>query len=201
MSKQSYRYPRDEFDDIPEDSPIGVHRVPRSAWRKVVPFVAVAAVFGIVAFVGVTLWADGFGGGSATADDKDQATTAPRSTAKSTAKSTPKATVASTDGTEDDGGTSAADVDKSTVVAVKNVSNGVTGAAAKDAGTLEAAGFTSVTAGPYTGNAPPAVATVYYKTDDLKSTAAAVADALGIDEVVQTSNLSSPVLVVLAPAG
>lgn len=47
---------------------------------------------------------------------------------------------------------------------------------------------------------PPAVATVYYKSDDDKATADAVASALGIDEVVQTSNVSAPVVVILAKA-
>ncbi|MGC5168664.1 LytR C-terminal domain-containing protein [Luteimicrobium sp. DT211] len=198
MSK-SYRYPPDEFDDVPEDAPTGVHRVPRSPWRKVVPFVVVAVVFAVVAYGGVTLASNLLRSDGASATDKT--TSASKSTTKSTPKATskPKATKTAS-GSDDTAGaddTASADVDHATAVAVKNGA-AITGLAAKGAAKLTADGFTTVTAADYTGT-KLADSVVYYVQDGDKATAQEVAATLGISDVEQVSALSggAPIIAVL----
>ncbi|MFC8733901.1 LytR C-terminal domain-containing protein [Luteimicrobium sp. NPDC057192] len=200
MSK-SYRYPPDEFDDVPEDAPTGVHRVPRSPWRKVVPFVVVAVVFAVVAYGAVTIASNLLGSDGASATDKTT------SASKDSTKSTPKATTkpkptksADASGSDDTSGaddTSSADVDHATAVAVKNGA-GITGLAAKAATTLEGDGFTKVTPGDYTGT-KLADSVVYYVDSKDEATAKAVGSSLGISDVEQVSALKggAPIIAVL----
>lgn len=48
-------YPKDEFDDIPDGGPIGVHRKPVSPWRPVLPFLVVLVVVPLLAWGVATL--------------------------------------------------------------------------------------------------------------------------------------------------
>lgn len=199
---KSYRYPPDEFDDVPEDAPTGVHRVPRSPWRKVVPFVVVAVVFAVVAYGAVTIASNLLGSDGASATDKttsaskDSATT---STPKATTKPKPT-TSADASGSDETSGaddTASADVDHATAVAVKNGA-GITGLAAKAATKLEGDGFTQVTPGDYTGT-KLADSVVYYVDSKDEATAKAVGSTLGISDVEQVSALKggAPIIAVL----
>ena len=197
---KSYRYPPDEFDDVPEDAPTGVHRVPRSPWRKVVPFVVVAVVFAVVAYGAVTVASNLLGSDGASATDKT--TSASHSTTKATPKATskPQATKpADASGSDDpaDGGTSSADVDHATSVSVKNGA-GINGLAAKAATKLQGEGFTKVAAETYTGT-KLADSVVYYVDSADAATAEAVGSALGISDVQQVSALKggAPIIAVL----
>ncbi|HWK91205.1 MAG TPA: LytR C-terminal domain-containing protein [Luteimicrobium sp.] len=200
MSK-SYRYPPDEFDDVPEDAPTGVHRVPRSPWRKVVPFVVVAVVFAVVAYGAVTIASNLLGSDGASATDKttsaskDSTAATPKATTKP--KPTTSADASGSDETSGSDDTASADVDHATAVAVKNGA-AITGLAAKAAAKLEGEGFTQVTPGDYTGT-KLADSVVYYVDSKDEATAKAVGSTLGISDVEQVSALKggAPIIAVL----
>ena len=46
----SSAYPKDEFDDIQDGGPVGVHRKPSSRWRPVLPFLVVLVVVPLLAW-------------------------------------------------------------------------------------------------------------------------------------------------------
>lgn len=198
VTNQSYRYPKDEFDAVPEDAPTGVHRAPRSAWHKVVPFVVVAVVVGGIAYGGVTLASSMLDGSSASASEGSDSPTA-------THKATPKPTTTqatddaatgdgtATDGSDDSATTDDAAVDRTVSVRVLNGA-GIAGLAKRGADTLQADGFSKVVAADYKG-AKLSDSTVYYESD--KATAEHVASLLGLTTVEQANGLSAPVTVVL----
>lgn len=202
MTKGNYPYPEDEFDAAPgPDSPIGVHRAPRTWWSRWWPFVAVLVIVPVVT-VGAVLWTsswDGLGGSGtdeALVDVTDDATDA--------------ATDAATEG-EDAATDPAAEettpeeapveepaapvVNYEQAVDVLNAANR-NGLAADVKEQLETAGFTTVTAG--NGSASTAdVTTVFYASADLQPTAQAVADALGITTVTESATDAGSGVVVL----
>lgn len=51
----SNAYPKDDFDDIPDGGPVGVHRRPPSAWRPVLPFLIVLLLVPLLAWGVATL--------------------------------------------------------------------------------------------------------------------------------------------------
>lgn len=192
---KSYRYPPDEFDDVPEDAPTGVHRVPRSPWRKVLPFVVVAVVFAIVAYGAVTIGSNLLGSGDASASDKTTSASkgsTTKSTSKATTSSKPKATKpADADASDDTAGSddeAGGDVDLATSIDVKNGA-GIAGLAGRGATKLKDSGFTTVGAHDYTGT-KLADSVVYYVDDADAATAKKVGSALGIDTVEQVSALT-----------
>lgn len=191
MTKSSYPYPKDEFDDVPADAPTGVHRVPRSMWSRVLPFVLVAVVLAVVAYGAGTLGTRLLGGGEsdtppAASTVEPSATKTSGSTATDDASESPTATSSP----DDD-----ADVDRTLAVRVLNGA-GITGLAKQGATKLQQDGFTSVTAADYTG-AKLSTSVVYYQGDDAKATAKRVASVLGIETVTPVSSLRAPVSVVL----
>jgi hypothetical protein len=192
---KSYRYPPDEFDDVPEDAPTGVHRVPRSPWRKVLPFVVVAVVFAVVAYGAVTIGSNLLGSGDASASDKTTSASkgsTTKSTSKATTSSKPKPTKSADADASDDasGGDDEAggDVDLAASIDVKNGAGNVAGLAARGADKVKAAGFTTVGAHNYTG-AKLADSVVYYVDAADAATAKKVASTLGVDDVQQVSAL------------
>jgi len=102
---------------------------------------------------------------------------------------------ASTPGADDD---ASAQVDKTTAVRVLNATR-TSGLAGTGASRLKDAGWSSVTAGNYTG-AAVSTSTVYYRSSEDEASARSVADELGIDRVSQIGSLSAPVVVVLESA-
>lgn len=46
----SNAYPKDDFDDIPDSGPVGVHRKPSSPWLPVMPFLVVLVVVPLLAW-------------------------------------------------------------------------------------------------------------------------------------------------------
>lgn len=194
VTKQSYRYPKDEFDAVPEDAPAGVHRAPRSPWRKVVPFVVVAVVFAVLAYGGVTLVSNALDSSDASAST-GQSTSSATSTTKTSAEPTTKATKKAKKKS-----TPAANVDKTTSIRVLNGA-GIAGLAGKGTAELQSAGFTHavVVTAPYSGTAL-SDSTVYYTTSADKGTAEQVAKTLGLTTVTELSGLQSPIEVVLVSA-
>jgi hypothetical protein len=88
----------------------------------------------------------------------------------------------------------ASEVDHSVSVGVYN-STGQTGLAAQKATALRQAGFTSVSNSNWTRQNDSSA--VYYKGAEQEATAKDVAKTLGISNVVQTSNIATPIAVVI----
>ena len=185
MSKADYPYPADEFDAPPDPgAPRGVHRVPRSAWSRWWPFLAVIVVVPVLAWGAVTLMAN-HGGlpnlavPGVTETPSDSATAAATGGATASAPASAPAQSATTTTPPASGGT----VDKTVAVKVLNAS-GVAGAAAKAATKLTNAGFTSVSAGNSTTTVKQSV--VYYATAAQQPAAALAASTLGITAVTHS---------------
>ncbi|MEV7973768.1 LytR C-terminal domain-containing protein [Cellulomonas sp. NPDC089187] len=206
MTKGNYPYPEDEFDAAPgPDSPVGVHRAPRSWWSRWWPFVAVIVLVPAVT-VGAVLWTsawDGLGG------DDDQASVELTDDPVVGAETGGTEETAGTEGAEGTEGTDeppaeeppaeeeppAPAIDYAQTVDVLNAARR-NGLAADVKDQLETAGFTSVTAG--NGSASTAeVTTVFYASPELQPTAQAVADALGITTVTESAADAGSGVVVL----
>ena len=200
-----YEYPEDEFDAADDEGPVpvGVHRAPVPGWRSWVPLLAVLIIVPLLAWGAVQLLgrhgarpaaestaaapASGGGAGAPTSEGgapaTEQAPTgqAPTDDAESTATPT--------------------NADLTTGVTVHNGTD-ITGLAGRTGGRLENAGFTSVVVadGVYTED-DPATTTVFYAASENAATAKAVADALGVSNVVESAEVtasdSSPITVVL----
>jgi hypothetical protein len=165
--------------------------VPRSPWRKVLPFVVVAVVFAVVAYGAVTIGSNLLGSGDASASDKTTSASkgsTTKSTSKATTSSKPKPTKsadADASGGDDEAG---GDVDLAASIDVKNGAGNVAGLAARGADKVKAAGFTTVGAHNYTG-AKLSDSVVYYVDAADAATAKKVASTLGVDDVQQVSAL------------
>ncbi len=185
MSKADYPYPDDEFDraaDADPDVPRGVHRAPRTAWSRWWPFLAVIVLAPLLAFGAVTVW--GIVNDSSMNDANDSGVNAPEdSTADDGGDGTgtpPDETGAEEPAPETSEPAAPTPV-YSTPVTVLNGA-GIKGLAGDQAAKLTAAGFTAVDTGNVSGT-KPAQNTVYYKSEDLKDTATAVGQALGVTTV------------------
>lgn len=190
MSTQN-DHPEDEFDRAGRDrTPQGVHRAPRSIWRTLGPIVAIVVLAPLLAWGAVTLLGD-------RAQEEPQATAT--STESATGAETPADTGETTEGQE---GTTAPEtsdepsaeatavpVDFGAGIAVLNGA-GVNGLAADVVGQLAEAGFTGGTAADY-GSAEPQATTLYYNNADLAATAEAVAEAVGITNLVESASATS----------
>ncbi len=178
MSKAAYRYPPDEFDATPDpDAPRGVHRAPRSAWSRWWPFLLVLIVVPLIAWAAVTYLADEgrLPGNDAEEPLPTSATTAPTPTSTQTAAEPTPTVTAEPTPTE-------AAPNLATPVSVLNGA-GIGGLAGRQADELRTAGFTDVTPGNATSDTPVA-STVFYGSEDLRSTAELVASTLGLDTLV-----------------
>jgi hypothetical protein len=195
VSKGSYPYPEDEFDAAEDlDGPRGVHRAPRSRWRALLPFAIVLVVFaglgaGVLLYLAnsdVTLPA-GLGSGTTAGDDAGDGATDGEGDA------------AAEDGGEAtdpaQGGDTAVDppptepvapaADFGAAVTVFNAAK-VAGLAGETAETLTSAGFTNVDTGNHTGAGVDGT-TVFYADESQRATADAVAQALGITQVLSSA--------------
>ncbi|GCD21137.1 hypothetical protein CTKZ_26990 [Cellulomonas algicola] len=180
MSKADYPYPDDEFDAAADpDAPRGVHRAPRSAWSRWWPFLAVLVLAPVLAYGAVTAW--GIINGADDSPDSstvDEGGTGDEGTTDGT-EETPA------DGTEEPPVESeappAAEPVLSTPVQVLNAS-GVSGVAARQQAKLQEAGFTAATTGNSDGEGVTD-STVFYASEDLRSTADLVAQTLGLTAV------------------
>ncbi|MCL1871146.1 MAG: LytR C-terminal domain-containing protein [Promicromonosporaceae bacterium] len=212
MSRSQYPYPPDEFDVRgPDDSPVGVHRAPRSRWSSVWPFLLVAVIAIAVAVGGVHFLSNSGGG---TADATGTTQSAPPTDKASTpaADASPSPTDAATE--QPAAPTTPAAPDLSTLIAAANTGanirvlndGGPAGEAAKGQAALKAKGFTNATATNWPGGASPQVTSVWFNAGK-SDTAAAVAAVLGIpsSNVSQQTLRQGDVVVIiksaLTPAG
>ena len=194
-----YQFPDDEFDAADADgpAPVGVHRAQVPAWRSWIPLLVVLIVVPLVAWGAVALLKHGAaqtsGGGSASGSANAAPAT---SEAAADAGGSPST---GGDGTPEP--TSSGNADLTTGVTVHNGTD-ITGLAGRTGGRLENAGFTSVVVadGVYT-ETDPATTTIFYAAPEDAATAKAVADALGVSNVVEsaeaTGSDSGPITVIL----
>ncbi|GEA88177.1 LytR C-terminal domain-containing protein [Cellulomonas cellasea] len=206
MSKGSYPYPEDEFDAAEDlDGPRGVHRAPRSRWRALLPFAVVLVVFaglgaGVLLYLAnsdVTLPA-GLGSGTTAGDDGGDGAT------EGEGDAAPDDGAAPTDPA--DGGAAeppatepaAPEPDLATAVTVFNAAK-VAGLAGETAEKLTGAGFTNVDTGNHTGAGVNGT-TVFYAGEAQKATADAVAQALGITQVLPSATEAAAGIAVVLEA-
>jgi cytoskeletal protein RodZ len=210
------QYPHDEFDDVPERlEREGTHREfvrvknPRvGLWVLVIIGVAVL-VFGLIMYtvlrpadVNKDDDASDAPSTSAPASSAPASATPSESAGKSATPTSPAATESTkaskstspTPSSSDASSSPASEVDHSVSVGVYN-STGQTGLAAQKATALRQAGFTSVSNSNWTRQNDSSA--VYYKGAEQEATAKDVAKTLGISNVVQTSNIATPIAVVI----
>ena len=199
---------RDAFDDPPQ-GPVGIHRGNRSLGVRMAPVlisIVVAALAGLlvwgvfsgqIAHVG-SLFGAGSSGSTTVASGTASTSTASTSASASSSSSS-SAQESSTTAQPSESSTSATatqSVDKSTAVRVVNAT-GISGYAGTEAGVLQQAGYTSVTAANPSGSTLPDQTVVWYQDEADEATAKDVASSLGISEVLKQSGLSAPIVVVL----
>jgi len=196
-------HPRDEFDRVPEASARqGVHR------ERLIP--AGSSGLGLKITVGVLALLIGLGayfllprlglagGGGAAASATGQ------STASGPASDPTADDDASTDATEepssDDTAPDEDEVDDSDRAQTVNVLNGTgaPGLASVAAGRLASAGWTSALPGNWAG-APVDASVVFYNGEAQRAGAEAVAEDLGITNLVDSADVSPDISVVLGP--
>ncbi len=173
------QFPPDEFDAAADErGPVGVHRKRTSWLRAVATPLIIFVVAGALAYgVVVYLWrAQGNEGVPPLTD-------IPRTTSTATVAATPEPT-ASTSAPASQSPSPTPTVDPVQFDAPVTVLNGagISGLAGKNQEKLAAAGFTAATAGNLTGT-KPASNTVRYSDARLESTAAKVAEVLGIGTI------------------
>lgn len=200
-------YPRDEFDEIPENSSRhGVHRSSLEAKGNslfpLMTFGVVALCIGLLAFL--ILPKLGFNGatddaGTTSAASTTHATTTAKAT--STPKATPTATAATTTTppvqTPTATPTPESVVNRATPVAIFNAA-GTVGLAAKYAGIAQADGWT-ISQSANWGGAPQPSSVIFYEGVVQKANAEALGKLMGIARLVDTNELQIPLAVVLGP--
>ncbi|MDD6461677.1 MAG: LytR C-terminal domain-containing protein [Bifidobacteriaceae bacterium] len=225
MAENEHKYPADEFDN-PPSGPIGMHRGNRSLAVRLIPYlvtIVVAVLLGLLAWAffsgafnsrtDTTAAASSSAAQTSSASDASSSSDATSTDASADASSsdatsdTASADESSTDSASvsESPSDSSSSADASSSAAANTAAqiivyngSGVTGAAASNAQTLQNAGYSNVTAtNPTDYNSLPSATTVWYRTEADLATAQDVAAKLGVSQVVQASNISSDVAVVL----
>lgn len=199
----SETYPTDDFDQLPQGGPVGVHRRQRSPWAPVLPFLIVLLVVPLLAWGVATLIQRNVpeeevvevlsqseqvvqSGGETTEVEEQVEVVIPESDVPTAAPDDPSAeqTPSPTTPTE----TGAVHYDAG--VQVLN-GTGIAGHAAGVADAVVAAGFANASA----ANADGWLAdenTVFYSDASMLSTAQAVAAAAGISAIVENADVAPP---------
>ncbi len=199
MRPGQYAHPADEFDEVPPGGrPRGAHRAPRSRWARWRPFVAVLVVFPALAY-GFVTWLSDWDGLSGV--DLPTFADSTEDPAEETDDAAPEETddEAPVEPEEPETPVEPEPVaDLSRPVQVFNAT-GTTGLAAGGADRVEAAGFTTVTAGNWQGDDVD-TSVVYYPAAADVATAQAAAAALGIAAVQESAELAAEGIVVVLAA-
>ncbi|WP_247827999.1 LytR C-terminal domain-containing protein [Arthrobacter antioxidans] len=203
-------HPRDEFDRVPAASARqGVHRerlIPARS-NGLAPKLAVgvlALLIGLGSFF--LLPRLGFPGGndggtSSSSSPEASATGGGAATAEPSGTASPGAT-SEPDGTATGGASASASdeadpADRAQTVNVLN-GTGAPGLASVAAGRLAGAGWTSALPGNWAG-VPVDASVVFYNGEDQRADAEAVAEDLGITDLVESADVSPAISVVLGP--
>lgn len=212
MSKTTTtKHPQDEFDLVdPGAGPAGVHRAPRSAWRRATPFLVVMVVCAALAAGTVIAYFELGGtppttqaqpstpatdGAEAPATDDGAEAPAEDPAAEDPAAETPAAEEPTVEPEAPVVEEPADVVDTGTAVRVLNAT-GRSGVAATAAEVLTDADWSDVVADNFSGT-DPASSVVYFKNSDSEAEAREVARLLEITQVLEAPNLVGPVSVVL----
>lgn len=193
----NYQYPDDEFDAADADGPVpvGVHRAQVPAWRSWIPLLAVLIIVPLVAWGAVALLRHG-GAPSSTATSSESGAAPDAPAASTRPADTGDAPAPDASGTP---GQPSDNADLTTGITVHN-GTAVSGLAGRTRSKLGNDGFTSVNVadGVYSAT-DPATTTVFYAAPENASTARAVADSLGVTNVVESAEeaSSNPIVVVL----
>ncbi len=196
-----YPYPPDEFDAAASSGgPRGVHRTPRSAWSRWWPFLVVVVLFPALAF-GTVTWVSNGGGlpwsGAAAGPSTSSAPPSGTTTGASPSESATSPSESATE-TPTPTQTPTPEPDLAGAVRVENATK-TSGLAGGARDTLQAAGFTDVSIGNWSG---PSVGTtvVFYPAAADLGTATKVAELLGIDRVVEDATQADAGVVVVLEA-
>jgi hypothetical protein len=193
-------FPADEFDEAAEErGPVGVHRKRKSVlWAIAAPLLIFIAAGALAYGVVVYLWRAQGNEGVPPIDDAPRPTivttvaATPDATGSPSASASPSVTPSPTPTVEP--------VQFDASVSVLNGA-GIAGLAGTNQTKLESAGFTAATAGNISGT-KPSENTVRYADAGLESTAAKVAEVLGISNIERgvVSDGDITVLLVTDPA-
>lgn len=195
----SETYPTDEFDDLPEGSPVGVHRKKRNPWAPVIPFLIVLVVVPLLAWGVATLIQRNVpkeelaelvtqseqvvqSGGTEIVEEETEVIV-PESDIPTAAPDDPSEQVEEPPSTDEQGA-----IHYDAAIQVLNGTD-IAGHAGNVAGVLVGAGFPNASA----GNAEGWLAdtnTVFYSDPSMLSTAQSVAAAAGISSVVENADVA-----------
>lgn len=218
MSNEEYPYPEDEFDALgARRVPQGVHREPPPRWRSWLPYVLVLVLVPLLTFGAVKFFA-----GDPASDPEPTATESVDSTTEDPGDGD-EAEPADTDsptgeepgdepgGDDTDGETGdgepgeeepgegsddpGAELDYATSVLVLNGA-GIQGLAGEVADALEGEGWTNTEADNYSADTPLETA-LYYTSEEFVAEAQAVADALGITNLIESETGASNGVVIV----
>lgn len=197
-------HPRDEFDDVPESSARqGVHReqlLPGQSGGLGLKITVgvLALLIGLGAYFLLPRLGLTAGGGEPTTTSSAEPTASEdaredeSASAPADATGGPGSSAGATDGPDASG-----EQDRTQTVNVLN-GTGVPGLASVAAGRLSSAGWTSVVPGNWAG-APLDSSVVFYNGEAQRPSAEAVAEDLGISDLVDTAEVSPGISVVLGP--
>ena len=195
----SQPYPPDEFDRIPTvTGRRGAHRTRQSPVLAALPVLLVALAVVAVVLVATTLLGSGppqsaasGTGGDVPVSEPTESTPAPTDTQTSSPTPSPAETSAPSASTPP---ASTPAVDRTVKIKVLNATR-TTGLAGKGAARLKDAGWNVSGTDNYRDGTVPT--TVFYASDDMVSTAKAVAGDLGTDRTKLDADLADPITVVL----
>ena len=205
----SGQYPADEFDNVPADVPVGVHRKPPSPWHSIVPFLVVLLLVPLLAWGITALVRNRVSDEDVVFVEEEQSLEQVQSEPieeeviieaegdePTAAPDDPFAGEEEEDIVVDDVVYEvAAEVDYQASIAVLNAS-GIAGYAAQTMQELHGAGFPNAFADNSSDRATPEN-TVYYSGPEWAATAAQVAEVLGISSVVENAGAATAAHVVV----
>lgn len=201
----SETYPKDDFDEVPQDSPVGVHRRTRSRWAPVLPFLIILIVVPLLAWGVATLiqrnvpkeeLLEVVGQSEVTQSDGVtideevvEEVVVPPSEVPTAAPDDPNE-AAHDNSSGPDSPETGGNVNHATPVAVLN-GTGVAGYAGEIAAQVMNAGFTDVRA-DNANSWPTDQNTVFYANADQQATAQSLAASLGIANVAEGGFTEAP---------
>lgn len=209
----SETYPQDEFDEVPEGGPAGVHRRTRSMWTPVIPFILVLVFVPLIAWGVASLvqnnvpedellevvgQSEQIQSDGATEEESAVEVVVPESDVPTAAPDDPTAEALNPEPTtspEAENPETTGSVDYGVAIEVLNGTT-INGYAGEVAGLVTNSGFTNVVASNAT-SWPSDSNTVYYNSPELRATAEAVAAATGIGVVTEAAfeGATAPVVV------
>ncbi|WP_067780059.1 LytR C-terminal domain-containing protein [Actinomyces vulturis] len=200
---KTYDYPEDEFDvsDATGPIPVGVHRARVPMWRSWLPLLLILVIAPALAWGAVSLLGSASDNPVASALGKGTESAQPveNQGSEQTAAPTEEASVQATPSSPADDDIDSNQVNFSTGITIHNGTT-TNGLATRSGDKLKLKGFSSVDVVPGVYEMDyPSDSTVFYASENDKTTAEVVARLLGIDQVIESADeaQSNPIVVVL----